>query len=270
MHNTTAQIVATVGPASEKPDILLAMIKHQMDVARLNFSWANYPERERQIKLIRQLGEEAGRYIPIIIDLPGPRIQEGAGHTYDQNAPLLLTEQDQESIRFGVAQGVDYFAVSFVGGPHDIDQCRQILAESKGPQKIIAKIERAVAVDNLEAIVAVTDALMVARGDLGSEVPLERIPFVQGDIIRAAKKAGKPVITATQMLLSMTDNPYPTRAEVTDVANAILQGSDAVMLSEETAKGKYPVEAIIMMEKIVNEAEKHLPDGARFNQLRGI
>jgi pyruvate kinase len=269
-HNSTAQIVATVGPASEAPDILRAMIKHQMDVVRLNFSWGEFSERERQIKLIRELGAEFHHKLPIIIDLPGPRIQEGAGHTYDQNAVVLLTEQDQKSIRFGVEQGVDYFAVSFVGGPHDIDQCRQILAECKGPQKVIAKIERAVALEHLDEIVAVTDAVMVARGDLGNEVPLERIPFVQADIIHAAKRAGKPVITATQMLLSMADNPYPTRAEVTDVANAILQGSDAVMLSEESARGKYPVETIIMMEKIVNEAEKHLPEGAKFNQLRAL
>jgi pyruvate kinase len=136
-----------------------------------------------------------------------------------------------------------------------------------GNQKIIAKIERAVALESLGAIIAETDAVMVARGDLGNEVPLEQIPFVQERIIRESKLAGKPVITATQMLLSMVNSPVPTRAEVTDVTNAILEGSDAIMLSEESAIGKYPVEVIAMMERIAAEAEIHMQGKAIFNHL---
>jgi pyruvate kinase len=139
-----------------------------------------------------------------------------------------------------------------------------------GRQMVIAKIERAIALLSLEQIIAEADAVMIARGDLGNEVPLEQIPFIQDRIIKKARKAGKPVIVATQMLLSMVENLTPSRAEVTDVATAILEGADAVMLSDETAKGKYPVETVIMMEKIIIEAEKHLSGSVTFNQLKSI
>jgi pyruvate kinase len=136
-----------------------------------------------------------------------------------------------------------------------------------GTQKIMAKIERKDAVDAIDEIIAVSDAVMVARGDLGSEFPLEEIPFIQARIIEKCRKAKKPVVTATEMLLSMTERERPTRAEVTDVANAILQGSDAVMLSEETASGHYPALAVGMMEKIVLEAERHLGKGHTVSPL---
>ena len=128
-----------------------------------------------------------------------------------------------------------------------------------GKQKIIAKIERQKALENFDEILEASDAIMFARGDLGNEVPIEKIPFIQSEIIKKANLAMKPVIVATQMLTSMVKSPTPTRAEVTDVANAILQGADCVMLSEETSIGKYPVETIQIMEKIVLEAEKHVP-----------
>ncbi len=267
MTNSRAQIIATLGPTSEKRDVLKAMIDHQLDVIRLNFSWGNLSERVEQINLIRDLGKDCGRHIPIIIDLPGPRVQGKDGHTYDREAVTSLTENDKEFIRFAVKHNVEYVAVSFVAGPEDIENCRKIITNASGNQKIIAKIERAVAIESLEQIIASVDAIMVARGDLGNEVPLEQIPFVQDRIIQKTKRAGKPVIVATQMLLSMVENTTPTRAEVTDVANAILQGSDAVMLSEETAKGKYPVEAVTMMEKIVAEAERHMADRSQINPL---
>lgn len=259
MTHSRAQIIATLGPASEKRNVLEAMITHQLDVVRLNFSWGTLEERAGQIQRIRELATEHDRRIPIIIDLPGPRVHDKDGHTYDHEITSSITDRDEAFIRFAALHDVEYVAVSFVAGPKDIEACRNSIARCSGHQKIIAKIERAVAIEPLDEIIAIADAIMIARGDLGNEVPLEQIPFVQETIIQKANRAGKPVIVATQMLLSMVEHPTPTRAEVTDVTNAILQGSDAVMLSEETAKGNYPVEAVAMMEKIVLEAEKHLP-----------
>ena len=260
MTNSRAQIIATIGPASAKSDILRAMIEHQLDVVRFNFSWSDVETRIGQIELIRKLAKESGRKIPIIVDLPGPRLQEGGSHAYEQNSISAITSHDEEFIKFAVEHDVDYIAVSFVRGPEDIDKCRNIIKNLSGKQKVIAKIERAIALEHLPQIINKADAVMIARGDLGNEIALEKIPFIQDRIIKMSKKLNKPVIVATQMLLSMVESKIPTRAEVTDVANAILQGSDAVMLSEETAKGKYPVETVAMMEKIVVEAEHHMDD----------
>ncbi|MDD5152927.1 MAG: pyruvate kinase [Candidatus Pacebacteria bacterium] len=265
--HSKAQIVATIGPASGNFNTLRDMIEYQLDVARFNFSWGDFNSRVEQIKMLRQLEKGCHRHIPIIVDLPGPRIQKKDSHTYNPSTDSLLTENDKESIKFAVEQNADYIAVSFVGGPQDIEQCRGIIKGFSGEQKIIAKIERALALESLDQIIAVSDAIMVARGDLGNEVPLEQIPFIQADIIRKCKEAGKPVITATQMLLSMVEHPTPTRAEVTDVANAIFEGSDAVMLSEETANGKYPVQAVSMMEKIAVEVERHMGENIHINHL---
>lgn len=258
MTPSRAQIVATVGPACSTAPILQAMIEHQMDIARINFSWIDQDQCSDRVLFIKAVMEQVGRKIPIMLDLPGPRIQKSDGHTYDASAPDALTEKDLALIECAISQQVDYIALSFVSGPKEIEQCREVIKKNNGSEKIIAKIERKVAVDNLDAIMAVADAVMIARGDLGEELPLEQIPFVQSEIINKCNAKGLPVIVATQMLLSMVQNPEPTRAEVTDVATAILEGADAVMLSDETAIGKYPVEAIIMMEKIVVEAERHL------------
>jgi pyruvate kinase len=266
--NSKAQIIATIGPASESPEILVSMMRHQMDVVRLNFSWGGFEEKKIHIAMIRAAARKTGRRIPIIVDLPGPRIQEKGFHTYDKSAVCSITERDKDFIKFGIEQRADYFALSFVGSEKDVLLCRKIIKSFGGRQPIIAKIERKIALESLDKIIAASDAVMVARGDLGNEVPLEQIPFIQDRIIKKAKVARKPVITATQMMLSMTESPTPTRAEVTDVANAILQGSDAVMLSEETASGKYPVESVAMMEKIVLEAEKHLKGKVHFDILK--
>jgi 2,3-bisphosphoglycerate-dependent phosphoglycerate mutase len=262
-----AQIVATIGPSSETKEVLKAMIDNQLDVARFNFSWSDSETRIKQISLVRELAKEAGRNIPIIVDLPGARMEKDQGHTYDSHATTPLTDNDKKSIQFAIANNVEYIALSFVGGPEDVRVLRKAIEDFSGKQKIIAKIERKVALDSIDAIIAESDAVMVARGDLGNEVPLEQIPFVQESIIKKCKEAGKPVITATQMLLSMVESPTPERAEVSDVTNAILQGSDAVMLSEETAKGKYPVEAVAMMEKIIVEAEQHESSLCSVNSL---
>ena len=257
--NTTsrAQIVATLGPASFHEEIFFKMVEKNLDVVRLNFSWGDYTEKASHINVIRTAEAKFGKKIPIIIDLPGPRVQESGSHTYTKESISALTPKDCEHIQFGIQQNIDWVAVSFVGNAQDIIDCRKAIKDFGGKQKIIAKIERALAVQNIDEILRATDAIMIARGDLGNEVPLEKIPFTEANIIEKCNVAGKPVITATQMMLSMTESPVPTRAEVTDVTAAILLGSDAVMLSEETASGKYPVEAVAMMEKILIEAEKH-------------
>ncbi|MDO8602117.1 MAG: pyruvate kinase [bacterium] len=256
MKNSKAQIVVTFGPATRDLETVRALVRHQMDVARLNFSWGSYAEHAHYIKTVRLVAAEAERHIPIIQDLSGPRAQDIAGHHFEGGASIL-TSKDLADLDFGVSQKVDYVAMSYVGSAADIELLKQEIKKRGVSIPIIAKIERRAALDNLSAIIKASDAIMVARGDLGNEVPLETIPFIQQRIVQAAKKAKKPVITATQMMLSMVENPVPTRAEVSDVAYAILNGSDAVMLSEETARGRYPVEAVAMMEKIVKEAEKH-------------
>jgi pyruvate kinase len=166
-----------------------------------------------------------------------------------------LTAKDKADLRFGLRLGVDYVALSFVRRASDIDRVRRQMKRGGGIVPVIAKIEKHEALENIDEIVESADGIMVARGDLGVETPLERIPQVQKSLIRRSREAGKPVITATQMLRSMVDSPRPTRAEVTDVANAILDGTDAVMLSEETAVGHYPVEAVSMLVRIAREAE---------------
>jgi len=163
-----------------------------------------------------------------------------------------LTDKDRDDLRFGVAHGVDLVALSFVARPDDLVEARA------AGLPVIAKIERAGALEHLEAIVAAADGVLVARGDLGVEIPIERVPLVQKELIALANRLAKPVITATQMLRSMVESPLPTRAEATDVANAVLDGTDAVMLSEETAIGAWPLEAVQMMARILGQVEPAL------------
>ena len=167
-----------------------------------------------------------------------------------------VTDKDIEDILFGIKHQVDFIAASFVRNAADVLEIRKILEQHHSPIKIIAKIETQAAVDNIEEILAVADGIMVARGDLGVEIPAEEVPLVQKQIISQCNFLGKPVITATQMLDSMMRNPRPTRAEASDVANAIIDGTDAVMLSGETASGKYPVEAVKTMARIAEKTEK--------------
>jgi pyruvate kinase len=171
-----------------------------------------------------------------------------------------LTDKDREDLAFGAARGVDYVALSFVRGAEDVREARSLLAEHGAPGiPLIAKIEKHEALAHIDDILAESDGLMVARGDLGIETPLEHVPLLQKMLIEKSNRAGKPVITATQMLLSMVDRPRPTRAEVADVANAILDGTDAVMLSEETAAGRHPVEAVATMKRIAEDTESAFP-----------
>jgi pyruvate kinase len=166
-----------------------------------------------------------------------------------------LTDKDLEDADFAIRQGIDYLALSFVRRADDVRQLKTLLQEQNSAIPVIAKIEKPQAVENFDAILEEADAVMVARGDLGVEMPPERVPLIQKQIIRRCHDAGKPVITATQMLESMIHNPRPTRAETSDVANAILDGTDAVMLSGETATGSYPVEAVTLMDRVARSVE---------------
>lgn len=187
------------------------------------------------------LGSKKGVNIPgIEIDLPG------------------ITEKDAQDIRFGIEQNVDFIAASFVRKPQDVLEIRRIVEEQNAFVQIISKIENRAGIENVDAILEVSDALMVARGDMGVEIDVEEVPLVQKDLIKKCNLLGKPVITATQMLDSMQRNPRPTRAEASDVANAIFDGTDAVMLSGETAAGHYPVESVHTMSQIVLRTERAL------------
>jgi pyruvate kinase len=209
-------------------------------------------ERIRKQEVICQvingglLGEHQG------INLPGVKLRVPA-----------LTDKDREDLRFALAHGADYIAVSFVRRPEDVLLAKSLIRRAKKDTPVIAKLEKPEAIENLEAILRASEGVMVARGDLGVEMSPERVPVVQKDIIARAREFRRPVITATQMLESMTENPRPTRAEASDVANAIFDGSDAVMLSAETASGKYPVEAVQMMARIIEEAEASIHEYPR-------
>ncbi|MBQ4340590.1 MAG: pyruvate kinase, partial [Firmicutes bacterium] len=332
------KIVCTVGPASSDKEILRQMINAGMDVMRLNFSHGSHEEHKERIDMMKELRQETGRHIGIMLDTKGPEIRtgvfespvvleqgqrfvltardivgnkEGCSVTYKElpkdisaggrimiddglielkvesvdgtdincivinsgtvssrkgiNLPGVrtnlpaITDKDKEDLIFGASCGVDFIAASFVRKPEDVKLIRGILDEHGGNEiKIIAKIENQEGVENLNEILAVADGIMVARGDMGVELSPEQIPLIQKKMIQACNKVGKPVITATQMLDSMMRNPRPTRAEVGDVANAILDGTDCVMLSGETAAGKYPVGAVEMMRDIAVATEESL------------
>jgi pyruvate kinase len=186
------------------------------------------------------------------INLPGVQLRVPA-----------LPPKDRIDLAFALKQGANYIAVSFVRRPEDVLVAKSLIRRAGADTPVIAKLEKPEAIENLDAILRVTDGVMVARGDLGVEMNPERVPVVQKTIIARAREFRRPVITATQMLESMTENPRPTRAEASDVANAIFDGSDAVMLSAETASGKYPVEAVSMMARIIEEAEASITEFPR-------
>lgn len=184
-----------------------------------------------------------------------------------KSIPLpALTDKDRKDLVVGLELGVDAVAMSFVQSAEDIRQLKSLLKSHGSHLPVVAKLERQNAVENLDAILAETDMVMVARGDLGVECPLPELPSIQKRIIRACNQASKPVIVATQMLLSMVNSPAPTRAETTDVANAVLDGADCVMLSEETAMGNYPVETVAYMREITGQAERYLLETRRIVQ----
>ncbi len=205
--------------------------------------------------------------VDISIDAGGPLGSHKGINLPESNiqAPAL-TEKDRADLAVGIAAGVDWVALSFVRSRSDVEVLREALKDLGVEDKpVIAKIEKPQAVDNIEDILAVVDGIMVARGDLGVEMPLEQVPIIQKRLIKAANHAGKPVITATQMLDSMERNPRPTRAETTDVANAILDGTDAIMLSGETSVGEHPFEAVRVMDRIARDVEQ-----SRFLKARDL
>jgi pyruvate kinase len=193
-----------------------------------------------------ELGEHKG------MNLPGVAVSSPA-----------LTDKDRDDLAHAVERGVDYIAISFVRRPEDVIEARELVSQAGGTQPVLAKIEKPEAIERLDAILRASDAVMVARGDLGVEMPPERVPTLQKHIIRQAKDHLIPVITATQMLESMISSPRPTRAEASDVANAIIDGTDAIMLSGETAAGQYPVESVETMVRIALEAESSFPPRER-------
>lgn len=182
----------------------------------------------------------------------------------------ILTEKDRADMQFGLDHGVDYIALSFVRTAEDVQQARALIRACGRDTPLVAKIEKPEALAHLDEILNEVDAIMVARGDLGVELPFEQVPLAQKDIIARANQACKPVITATQMLESMVNSPRPTRAEVNDVANAILDGTDAVMLSEESAMGQYPVQAVEAMTRIANDVERHFPYKSWFSRNKPV
>ncbi|KAB1070405.1 pyruvate kinase [Methylobacterium planeticum] len=327
------KIVATLGPASDTPEMISRLFHAGADVFRLNMSHLPRERLPEKIEVIRAIEREARRPIAILVDLQGPKLRVGAfaegsamlengasftldsdqapgdvnrvflphpeilsalepGHSViidDGKLRLTVTEvgggravtrvevggrisnrkgvslphtvipmpamtdKDRSDLEAGLNAGADWIAVSFVQRPEDVAEVKKVCA---GRALVMAKIEKPQALTRLDEIMEVSDGLMVARGDLGVEMPLEQVPGVQKRITRAARRLGKPVVVATQMLESMITAPVPTRAEVSDVATAVYEGADAVMLSAESASGAFPVEAISTMSRIAEQVEK--------------
>jgi pyruvate kinase len=327
------KIVATIGPSSETPERLRALVAAGMNAARLNLSHGSHEEHAQRVKLIREVEADSGRPIALIADLQGPKLRIGAlaqpvvlargdevtvcpeelctngelpiapavigdvlkpGHDVliddgrvrlhverversrarcqvvvggkvtshkGVNLPGVpipipsITRKDAVDLQFAMELGVDFVALSFVRSPADVRDLRSLIEQAGSHAHVIAKIEKSEAVDVLDAVLDETDAVMVARGDLGVEIGSASVPLLQKLIIHKALERGKPVITATQMLESMISSPEPTRAEASDVANAVLDGTSAVMLSGETAVGEYAVEAVAYMDRIARAVE---------------
>lgn len=339
------KIIATLGPATERPGVLEELIAAGMDVVRINFSHGSFEEHARQIYRLRDASTAVGKHVAVLGDLQGPKIrincfrdgpvtlregrgfvldtamdprggnEDGVGIAYERlprdvgrgdslllddgrivlavdrvegtriictvtvggqlsdkkginrqggglSAPAL-TAKDKEDIRHAAEAGVDWLAVSFVRGPEDLEEARDLLHRAGGTAHLVAKIERAEAISNLEPIIDAADAVMVARGDLGVEMGYAGLTGLQKKIIRLTRIRHKVAITATQMMESMIHNRMPTRAEVSDVANAVIDGTDAVMLSAESAVGEYPVRAVAAMSEICIGAETYQFASAR-------
>ncbi|RDY25988.1 pyruvate kinase [Romboutsia weinsteinii] len=333
------KIVCTLGPATDKEEVLRELVNNGLNVCRFNFSHGSHEEHKERMDKVKKVRNNLNQPIAILLDTKGPEIRTGnfnepevlleegqkftitmedvmgtkemctvsykglskdvvpgdiiliddglVGLRVDEtngeeivctvensgivknhkgvNVPRVkinlpaLTDKDISDIEFGIEQGIDYIAASFVRKASDVLAIREVLEKNNAMHiQIISKIENQEGIDNIDDILKVSDGIMVARGDLGVEIPTEEIPIAQKMMIKKCNTLGKPVITATQMLDSMMRNPRPTRAEVTDVANAIYDGTDAIMLSGETAAGKYPIEAVKTMATIAKRTEETL------------
>jgi len=332
------KVIATLGPASLKRDVLSELFNEGIDVCRLNFSHGSHEDHFKSIELINELNDQFGSNVAILADLQGPKLRIGevennavelvngnefclvntpcmgnSERVYMSYSPLAkdveigetilmddgklklevtgtngkdevktkiiaggilsskkgvnlpntdislpsLTEKDREDAKFALEHGVDWIALSFVRNVTDIIELKELIKRSHHPRtRVIAKIEKPEALKEIDQIIDMTDGVMVARGDLGVEVPFDQVPLIQKELIGKCIKHSKPVVVATQMMESMITNFRPTRAEANDVANAVLDGADAVMLSGETSVGKYPVEVVNSMQKIIDWTEK--------------
>ncbi len=331
------KIVATLGPASSTREVIKQMMEEGMNVCRLNSSHGSHEDHKKSIDIIRELNDETGLNVAILMDLQGPKIRtyemenngvmmendsvvtivtdkivgtaEKFGISYAQmprdvqpgerillddgklimeiistdgvseikakvihggilsskkgvNLPNTkislpsLTAKDQEDLEFALDNGVDWIGLSFVRSARDIIELKHLISHRHSNARVVAKIEKPEAIEDIDEIIKATDALMVARGDLGVEIPYQNVPLIQKMLISKGHQYAKPIIVATQMMESMITSITPTRAEVNDVANAVLDGADAVMLSGETSVGKFPVEVIKTMANIVREMEK--------------
>jgi pyruvate kinase len=335
MLSKKTKIVATLGPASNKPEVLREMFFQGVNVCRLNFSHGSHEDHLANIHLIRKLNKETGLNVAILADLQGPKIRtheienngvelvEGAvvgivsekvlgtkdlfSISYERlpkdikpkerillddgkiileaistdgitikakviNGGILsskkgvnlpntkismpsLTEKDKADLKFALEHNVDWIALSFVRSATDIIELKHHISSAKAKAKVISKIEKPEALNDIDDIIEQSDAVMVARGDLGVEIPYQNVPLIQKMLINKCRLNAKPIIVATQMMESMIENITPSRAEVNDVANAVLDGADAVMLSGETSVGKHPIEVIKTMSNIVREME---------------
>lgn len=340
------KIICTLGPSTDNEEVIKGLILAGMDVARFNFSHANYNEHLNRLRMIEKYREELKIPVATLMDTKGPEIRIGtfkekkvqlkAGQLFtlttrdvegdetqvsisypslvydvDPGVKILIddgliemtveevtstdivcrvknngivsnnkgvnipgvhlsmpyiSEKDRSDILFAIEHGFDFIAASFVRTADDVREIRKMLNKHNSQTKIIAKIENLQGVHNFDEIIEEADGIMIARGDMGVEIPYEELPSLQKKIIKKVYNSGKPVITATQMLDSMIKNPRPTRAEITDVANAIYDGTSAIMLSGETAAGDYPVEALKAMVKITLRTEADIDYVKRFNQ----
>ena len=242
------KIVCTLGPASSSPEVVERMLKGGMDIARLNLAHGSLDEHSQLVSRVRLISQKLKLPTGILLDLPGLKHRVGDMRT-----------AFGEHIEFADSQKVDFIALSFISSVRQVKEVRALLKKMNAYMPVIVKIEQARALEQSSAILEVSDGIMVARGDLALEISIEKVPLAQKQLIKEANHCGKQVITATQMLESMVQSATPTRAEATDVANAILDGSDALMLSEETATGSYPVEATETMIRIALEAETAFP-----------
>ena len=242
------KIVCTLGPASNSPEIIARLLLGGMNVARLNLAYGTLEEHGQLIAEVRSLSKKLKVPAGVLLDLPGQK-----RHTGDVKAAF------GEHLDFALSQEVDFIALSYVTSAQQVREVKELLRAIKASIPVIVKIERAGALEESAAILDICESIMVARGDLALEISIEKVPLAQKRLIQEANRRGKPVITATQMLLSMVHSATPTRAEATDIANAVLDGTDALMLSEETSIGDYPVEAVEIMARIALEAEAGLP-----------